>query len=212
MLDRVDYLAKIIWDYMLMHEVPQPQDAIFALGSQDLRVATRAGELYLAGYGKYVICAGGIGKDPLYPESEAIAFARVLRAQGIPAEKILLENQSTNTGENILFTKKLLQERGLTFHSFLLVQKPYMERRTFATFQKQWPEATCQVTSPEIAYEEYAEDAVFRERFINLMVGDLQRIKEYPKLGFQIEQDIPDTVWQAWEELIRLGYTKYLLS
>ncbi len=44
------------------------------------------------------------------------------------------------------------------------------------------------------------------------MVGDLERIKEYPKLGFQIEQEIPDKVWEAGQELIKLGYNKFLLN
>jgi len=44
------------------------------------------------------------------------------------------------------------------------------------------------------------------------MVGDLQRIKEYPKLGFQIEQDIPNVVWDAWESLTKLGFTKHYLK
>ena len=47
------------------------------------------------------------------------------------------------------------------------------------------------------------------------MVGDLQRIKEYPSKGFQIPQDIPDEVWKAWEILIGdeegAGYTNCLL-
>lgn len=43
------------------------------------------------------------------------------------------------------------------------------------------------------------------------MVGDLIRIKEYPKLGFQIEQDIPDNVWEAGKELIKYGFNKYVL-
>jgi hypothetical protein len=44
------------------------------------------------------------------------------------------------------------------------------------------------------------------------MVGDLQRIKVYPEKGFQISQDIPDDVWKAYEELVRLGYTKHLVG
>lgn len=44
------------------------------------------------------------------------------------------------------------------------------------------------------------------------MVGDLQRIKEYPKQGFQIEQEIPDEVWRAYEELVKLGYTQFLMK
>ena len=44
------------------------------------------------------------------------------------------------------------------------------------------------------------------------MVGDLQRIKLYPAKGFQIFQEIPDDVWQAYERLIELGYDKDLVA
>ncbi len=212
MKNNVDHSAKIIWDYMLMHHVLRPMDAIFALGSNDLRVADRAAELFLEGYGQYVICAGGNGKASDFSKPEAEVFAEVLIHRGVPKNKIIMESKSTNTGENVIFVKKLVDENSLGFKSFLLVQKPYMERRTFATFRKQWPEADCLVTSPKISYKDYAADPVFKERFINVMVGDLQRIKEYPKQGFQIEQDIPAEVWQAWEVLTALGYTKYFLK
>lgn len=44
------------------------------------------------------------------------------------------------------------------------------------------------------------------------MVGDLQRIREYPKLGFQIEQNIPKSVWQAFEKMVGWGYSKHLIK
>ena len=44
------------------------------------------------------------------------------------------------------------------------------------------------------------------------MVGDLQRIKIYPKKGFQIFQEIPDDVWQAYKQLVNLGYDKHLIK
>jgi hypothetical protein len=47
---------------------------------------------------------------------------------------------------------------------------------------------------------------------INIMVGDLQRIKEYPAKGFQIYQEIPHDVWAAYEELIEAGYSKRLVT
>jgi hypothetical protein len=100
------------------------------------------------------------------------------------------------------------------FNSFILVQKPYMERRTYVTFKKQWPNAETQifVTSPMLSYEEYTGGVTLdKDLIINIMVGDLQRIREYPKMGFQIEQDIPSDVWYYYETLIAAGYTKYLL-
>ncbi len=133
--DSVDIFAKKIWDYMLMHQELRPMDAIFALGSNDTRVAIRAGELYLQGYGSYVICAGGNGKASDFSKPEAEIFAEILLAQGVPEERIIRETNSTNTGENVLFVKKLLEEKKLDLKSFILVQKPYMERRTFSTFE-----------------------------------------------------------------------------
>ena len=44
------------------------------------------------------------------------------------------------------------------------------------------------------------------------MVGDLQRIKLYPALGYQIAQEIPDEVWSAFEGLVRAGFDKYLIT
>jgi uncharacterized SAM-binding protein YcdF (DUF218 family) len=207
----IDEQAKIVWDYMLMHHEIKPMDAIFALGSNDIRVAERAAELYLQGYGQYVICAGGNGKASDFTKPEAEVFRDVIIAKGVPADKIIIEPNSTNTGDNVLFVKKLLAEKGYNFKSFILVQKPYMERRTFATFKKQWSEPECVVTSPNISYEEYSKDEEFKKRFINVMVGDLIRIKEYPKLGFQIEQNVPENVWGACKKLIDLGFNKYIL-
>ena len=101
---------------------------------------------------------------------------------------------------------------GLDLKTFLLVQKPYMERRTYATFRKQWPETECIVASPQISFEDYGKDEDFKKRYINVMVGDLLRIKEYSKLGFQIEQEIPNEVWSAGQRLLRLGFDKYKLK
>ena len=210
MNSEVDRNARIIWDYMLMHHELKPMDAIFALGSNDTRVAERAAELYKQGYAPYVIFAGANGKASTLSQSEAEVFAEIAVAKGVPEDRIIKEPLSTNTGENVLFVKKLLEEKGLSFNSFILVQKPYMERRTYATFRKQWPEADCVVTSPQVTFDEYAIDKHYKNRWIDVMVGDLYRIKEYPAQGFQIPQEIPENVWAAYKELVKLGYTKYV--
>ncbi len=212
----IDELAITIWNYMHMRQDLHPVDAIFVLCSLDTRVAERAAELYAQGYAPWVIVSGGFGvltKDR-FTKPEAEVFADILTANGVPEDKIIIENQSTNTGENIRFTNELLHKLGHVFASFILVQKPYMERRTYATFKKQWPDSETQisVTSPEISYDEYFTDDMPKDLVINIMVGDLQRIKEYPKLGYQIEQDIPEAVWGAYEQLIAAGFTKHLIQ
>ena len=45
-----------------------------------------------------------------------------------------------------------------------------------------------------------------------MLVGDLQRVIEYPKQGFAIAQDVPDEVLQAYGRLIGAGYTARLIQ
>ena len=133
----------------------------------------------------------------------------------MPRERILIENRSTNTGENVLFTRQLLAEQRLDPHKFIVVQKPYMERRSYATFRKVWPQKPARVTSPQVSYEayltEYSNPDLSPEQVIHIMVGDLQRIREYPGKGFQIPQEIPQDVWEAYEALIAAGYNQHLI-
>ncbi len=208
--------AKTIWDYMHMQHVLKKCDAIFVLCSMDTRVAERAAQLYMDGYGDYLIVSGGSGKltKDVFEDTEAETFAAIIQAQGVPADKVLLESASTNTGENIRFTYELLQQRVLAPQSLLLVQKPYMERRTYATFKKQWldPSTDILVTSPQISYEDYFNENCPKELVLNVMVGDMQRIKKYAENGFQIPQEIPQDVWQAYERLVTAGYTKHLIQ
>jgi uncharacterized SAM-binding protein YcdF (DUF218 family) len=210
----IDRLAKIIWDYLYLGQKLEKADAIFALGSHDLRVPEYAAKLFLDGWAPLLIFSGKEGRltSKLWNKSEAEMFADVAMKAGVPAEKIIIEKEATNTGENILFTKKLLEERGLDIQKFILVQKPFMERRAYATFKKRWPEKDFIVASPPITFEEAPDEVKPKEVLINILVGDLQRIKIYPKKGYQIPQDIPPEVWDAYEKLIALGYTHHLVE
>lgn len=207
-------LANKLWNYHHVNHTLKKSDCILALGSHDLRVAERAAELYLQGYAPLVIMSGGLGnftKD-MWTEKEADQFAIVAIEKGVPEKNILIENQSSNTGENILFTQKLLEEKKLNPQSFIVVQKPYMERRSYATFKRHWSDKDLIVTSPQISFEEYPTNEISIEKVINIMVGDLQRIKLYPEKGFQIYQEIPADVWDAYETLIALGFDKHLIK
>ena len=205
-------LGNILWDYHHMQHSPEKAECILVLGSHDLRVAGRGAELWLEGFAPLLIFSGGLGNftKEIWTESEADQFAKIAISLGVPPSAILVENKSSNTGENIQFTKKLLHERGMDPGIFLLVQKPYMERRTYATFMKQWPGKKISVTSPQISFKDYPTEEIPMERVIEIMVGDLQRIKLYPEKGYQIRQEIPAEVWSAYEQLIRLGFDRHL--
>ena len=210
----VKELATQLWDYHHTNHQLAKADCILALGSHDLRVAHRAAGPYLEGWVPLVIMSGGLGNftQDMWTETEADQFAAIAIQRGVPADAILIENKSTNTGENILFTRQLLKQNGLDPQDFIVVQKPYMERRSYATFKKHWPDKNLVVTSPQIPFDEYATQEIPLEKVINIMIGDLQRIKIYPAKGFQIYQHIPSHIWDAYERLIALGFDKHLVK
>lgn len=203
---------RAIWDFLVLDQPLRHMDAIIALGSNALRVVERAAELYRRGYGAYVICAGGSGRTSVFDRPEAHIFAELVEKSGVPPDRILVEDTSRHSGENIQFVRRMLEEQGLPLTSFVLVQKPYMERRAYATFAQVWPEGKCVVTSPRVSFEEYTKDEASTTRLAHLLVGNLQRIYEYSRNGFIVPQVVPPKVWDAYQLLVESGYTEYLAS
>jgi uncharacterized SAM-binding protein YcdF (DUF218 family) len=214
---RTKALAERLWDYLKLSQQIENSDAILVLCSHDKRVAERAAQLFLDDWAPLLIFSGGLGSitRTFWTEPEADQFAAIAIQMGVPQERILIENRSTNTGENFRFTRKLLVEKGIDPQKFIVVQKPYMERRSFATFRKLWPGKDVIVTSPQVAFAEYLESYANQELsvddVVSIMVGDLQRIKVYAEKDFQVQQDIPPEVWSAYEELVRSGYDRHLI-
>jgi uncharacterized SAM-binding protein YcdF (DUF218 family) len=215
--ERLRKLAERVWRYHHMDHELQKSDIILVLCSHDTTVAERGAQLFLDGWAPLLAFTGGLGAitKRLWSDPEADRFARIAIDMGVPEDRILVENRSTNTGENVAFTRDLLRSRGLDPASFILVQKPYMERRTFATFSQVWPGKLMRVTSPQISMDDYlsrySHESLSADDVISIMVGDLQRIREYPTRGFQIPQEIPDDVWQAYGELVKAGFDRHLL-
>src|SRR6185369_10966302 len=112
-MEKVDEYAKIIWDYMLMHQKLEKADIILCFGSNDVRTADWAAELYKRKFAPIIVCSGGNGKDSAYSETEAVVFSKRMMELGVPTEALILEPHATNTGENIQFTKKLLNEKNI---------------------------------------------------------------------------------------------------
>jgi uncharacterized SAM-binding protein YcdF (DUF218 family) len=214
----IQALAERIWGYHKLDHTVEPADAILVLCSHDMKVAERGAELFLKEFAPLLIFSGGLGSitKNFWTQPEADQFAEIAVGMGVPAESLVIENRSTNTGENIRFTRQLLADMGIDPQKFILVQKPYMERRSFATFRKVWPEKEVLVTSPQVSFAEYLDSYSSGELscddVVSIMVGDLQRIKLYAERGFQIHQEIPREIWSAYEELVGAGYDRHLIG
>ena len=158
--------------------------------------------------------ADALNAKMLAPEAYAEGLELYVEAGDTLAparEAMLLESRSTNTGENVQLSRLLLAERGTLPRSAIAVHKPYMERRTLATFGVRWPELDLVVTSPQLDFEAYTRQGIPREDVIQIMVGDLQRLLVYAKKGFSTPQPVPAEVMAAYEGLVAAGYTKRLL-
>jgi len=209
-----DELARRLWDYMRLGHEATSAEVILVLGSNDVRVGEHGARLFLRGLAPLMVCSGNVGRltEGRFHKSEAETFADEAVRLGVPRSAILLEDASTNTGENIDRSRALLASRGVHPRRVIVVQKPYMERRAWATFKRRWPEPDLQVTSPPIPYDQYPTPDIPRELVINILVGDVQRMRVYADRGFQVPQPIPDAVWSAWEELVARGYTGHLVT
>ena len=207
---------QVIWDYLCQHENPRKADVIVGFGNFNEDIPRRAAELYLQGYAPKILFTGGLGRNTvgLLPESEADRFARVAIGCGVPDEAIIREDKSTNTAENIIFTRKLLEDLDIPHDHILGVHQPFMERRITAAIGVYWPEQSFSVTSPQVTIPEYLEAArgqgITENASISVIVGDFQRMKLYADKGWQVPQEIPQYAWDAFYRLVELGYDKQL--
>lgn len=205
--------AETIWHFLSPDYVVTPSDFMLVLGSSDLDVPQYASSFWSQNLVDFIVITGGWGKrtKELWAISEAGKFARVMIQNGVPPDKIILEEEASNTGENMLFTKKRLAELGLAVHSGIIITKPYMRRRAYNTAVKQWPEVRWSVSTERLSFSDYLKRQEDPEQFISVMVGDLQRIKLYAEKGFQIQDKIPEEVWYSFETLAQAGFDQYLI-
>ena len=210
----IDKAAKLLWDYQVLDHEPVRSDCIMALGSSDIRAATRAAELYNKGYGKWLITTGGVGRlsKDTFSKPEAEVFADEAIRLGVPADKIIQEKESPNSFDNLRFTRKHLEERDIEANSFLVVTKPYFERRAYARFTHSWPDKEVTMTSPHLDYETYPNENISKDLLINMLVGDLQRMIVYGGRGDITPQAVPAEVSEACDFLISKGFDEQIVD
>lgn len=109
---------------------PKKSDVIIILGcrvngdipSNFLMDRTMEGaKLYKEGYAKSIIVSGGQGnKEDI---SEAECMKRILIKEGIPENKIILEDNSRNTNQNLKYSFNIMKKEG--FKSAILVSNRF---------------------------------------------------------------------------------------
>jgi uncharacterized SAM-binding protein YcdF (DUF218 family) len=204
---------RILWDYHDMHHELRPCEVGVGLGSHDIGVAVFTAELYHRGIFPRIVFSGANAPTTIdrFPRGEAVHYREEAILLGVPPEAILVEPRATNTGENIKFTRRLLANEDVHPASVMLITRPYQQRRAYATLKMVWPGPDVVCASRPLPLEEYVASIGDVARVINMIVGDTQRIIEYPKRGFAIPQEMPDEVEAAYLRLIDAGFTSRLL-
>ena len=210
---------RIVWNHLYTEDDLQKADIIMAFGCADPAVAARAARLFLDGYAPYLLFSGGLGKGTQgrLSRSEAESYADIAAEMGVPREKMLLETESTNTGENLRYSHALVQDRGIRLERAIVVHQPNMGKRIRATLQKQWPDQRVEflIAPAERSLEKYLERlsacGVSEKEMVSNIVGDFQRMDVYARMGYQVPEDMPREAWEAFERMKAFGYTKYII-
>ncbi|MBJ6645023.1 YdcF family protein [Streptomyces sp. BSE7-9] len=206
--------ARRVWDYHQMGHALRPCSVAIGLGSHDLGVADTAVDLYKRGLAPLLVFTGATSPTTRerMPRGEAVHYRERALELGVPSEAILVEPHARNTGENIRFSRKVLEESGVEVASVLLISKPYEERRAYATARKLWPGVEVVSASTPMTFAEYVDSIGDARLVIDMLVGALQRLMIYPDQGFMIRQPVPDDVAEAYERLCQAGYTSRLTT
>jgi uncharacterized SAM-binding protein YcdF (DUF218 family) len=144
--------------------------------------------------------------------SEAECFRDEAVRLGVPSAAVLIEPRATNTGQNLTLSRRVLADAGAPVESIMLVCMPYMERRAYATCRKVWPEVEVTCASAPVGFDDYLSGSGKGLPVIDMIVGDLQRIVEYPGQGFAVTQDVPADVQDAYQRLVAAGYDSRLIG
>ncbi|MEU9745254.1 YdcF family protein [Streptomyces niveus] len=206
--------ARRLWDYHHMGYSLRPCSVAIGLGSHDLGVADTAVDLYKRGMVPLLVFTGATSPTTRerMPRGEAVHYRERALELGVPSSDVLVEPRARNTGENIRFSRAVLEDAGVGVSSVLLISKPYEERRAYATASKLWPEVEFVSASAPMTLKEYADSIQDARLVIDMLVGALQRLLIYPAQGFMISQPVPEDVLEAYERLCRQGFTSRLLA
>lgn len=206
--------ARRLWDHHQMGHTLKPCSVAVGLGSHDLGVADTAVDLYERGMAPLLVFTGATSPTTRerMPRGEAVHYHERALERGVPSSAVLVEPNARNTGQNIEFSKKVLEEAGVHPESVLLISKPYEERRAYATARKLWPEVEIVSASTPMTLAAYVDSIQDARLVIDMLVGALQRLLIYPGQGFMISLPVPDDVREAYDRLCHEGFTSRLMG
>jgi hypothetical protein len=186
--------AEALFQYLYKKDLTiEKCDLIIGFGHFDMKIPRKCAQLYEQGMGRKVLFTGGRGAgsaDLIKPEAVEFKHEVLSNCKAVPADDIIIEDQSTNTGENIVFSQKILCslnpnftfERGID--KVIAVASPYRQRRVYLCFKKAYPHLLILNCPPETDFQQ--ELKLFKDKnedLVNHLVGEIERLILYPNKG-----------------------------
>jgi len=214
-------------------------DCVILAGNCVLETAEGTFRLLRRGVCPRLLISGGIGHatEVLYRKiaahriyrtvategrAEAYILADIaVKVWGIDPSRILVEADSTNSGENARFSRRLLEDVDQPVKTILLVQDPTMQRRADATFRQAWSDRSdvSFLNWPTFTPRVHLVDGDLQfalngisglwpmKRFLTLTMGEIPRLRDGPHgygpkgKGFIVHVDIPASIEAAYNRL-----------
>ncbi len=206
--------AEILWNFHRLDHDLKAASVGIGLGSHDAGVATYTAELYHRGLFPVIVFSGANAPTTRerFPRGEAVHYREHAISLGVPPEVIYLETRATSTPENVVFTRDLLADAGVSVESVIVTCRPYQQRRAYGIFKKLWQEPVVMCSGQQVPLDKYIVGIGDTKRVVDMLVGDTQRLQLDWQTGQAIEQDVPPAVWDAYEHLIAAGFTSRVIN
>lgn len=182
------------------------------MGGWDTRVVDRAVAFFKGNYADYLLMTGGAGGRNLegHEKPQAHVFRDRALKMGVPQDSILVDDKSTNTGENVQYAKKVLDEKGISVDRALFVHMATSLMRDYQVILKQGEGIEPVMASPKIGFSFYEGNLVSRTGMIEDMVGDAHRLWAHAP-HFLDTPFVPEVVRNSFLYLAEKGYDSHLV-
>lgn len=191
-----------LYNWLRMEDKPEKADLIFLFGGDAREIGHKGLELFNADLAPMIITTGDTGTfGPNWGKPCAEVFADQMLQNGIPKEKILIQNSSTNTPEDIIHALPILEKHDLNSKRIIIVSRPVHQRRAYATFLEQYPNEVVLINQPcNEKLPQEMNDVELRELGFR-SIQEYERLIKYADKGDLKRQEIPDEITGVVESL-----------
>lgn len=172
-----------ITNYIFLESKPQKADLAIVFGTRYPEPIYKVFELYRSKLVSKILISGG--KNKVTGEKEACMMRDKLIKLGVEKENILTEEASTNSLENVLFSKNIIEKK-IGFNNIkkiIAVVKHYHSRRALMTLRKHFPNNIQFIPAPYDIYGFTKNDWFEKENGREKVMGEWNKISKYLEKG-----------------------------